>query len=42
VCGCKDFGIGHGIMEESIRGECMEKINTNFSNLVVYFYVVGF
>ncbi len=29
-------------MEESIRGECMEKINTNFFNLTFVFYVVGF
>jgi len=42
VCGSKDFGIGDGLMEESIRGECMEKINTNFLNLTFVFYVVGF
>lgn len=29
-------------MEENIRGECMVKININFSNLIVFFCVVGF
>jgi hypothetical protein len=28
--GCKDFGVGDGLMEESIKGKCVEKISTNF------------